>query len=471
MSSYTTQCQQSPHCLKSRQNSASEIPKFKKPSCQVVTDVNAKIDEEDSHQSTQEKTSILTKRPSTFLQGWKTARGTSYEILKVDDSETNDLVKPSTTNTNSSTSSPFPFTSFVSPGLMLMIVNSFFVSSMSYGVKYLTKLPTPYPTFELVFVRSAVVFFCAISLLVCFRGLTLKQAVLGPEGYRKWLAARGLCGFVATSSFYLSIRHLGLGEATVLSFTSPIFVGILAKVFLKEKWEKIDALAAFISLFGVIIIARPGLFGLDTLDAAVPTQETPNPKRYMSLSAGLLSSVLAACVVIILRKLKTVDPIQTVATFSLFSAVLSFFGSLVYSGHMNVLSVIPSTSMELFMLIPIVSLSGFVSQLCISKALQIEKATKCSTMNFLQVVFSFVLEGVFLGVIPSITDLMGSVLIVSCVLFVAIDKLRKETTQSSQTEKTQMTVTGVATANVTYQLVGTESEEVVVEKRKGSVGI
>lgn len=61
------------------------------------------------------------------------------------------------------------------------------------------------------------------------RGLDLKAALKQPK-----LIARGVVGAIAILLFYISIVHLGVGRATIINLTYPLFGVVLAAIFLKE---------------------------------------------------------------------------------------------------------------------------------------------------------------------------------------------------------------------------------------------
>ncbi|KAJ3374260.1 hypothetical protein GGF31_007779 [Allomyces arbusculus] len=336
----------------------------------------------------------------------------------------------------------------INPGLPLMVLNSLLGSVISLSVKMLASMAQPYPTFELVFVRSLAVFLCCMAWkafkapsFAMPAGVQAKMAraaevLLGPPGARLALFGRSLFGFLSVVTYYVSIRYLSLGEATVISFTSPIFVGIFARVFLKEKWERIDAAAATISLLGVSVIANPRILDvfmqsptvtLRTVTRAVTyySEET----RLLAIVFGLISAVSGATVYIFLRlpALRPLAPVHILTTFSILSTVFATFGSWIFDGSPTaVLRVIPSTLKELLFLGPMLSFTGLIAQVCLATALKFEKASKCTTMNFLQVVFSFLLDLGFRGTVPHVSDIVGASIIVSCVLLVSVAKLRSE---------------------------------------------
>lgn len=56
---------------------------------------------------------------------------------------------------------------------------------------------------------------------------------------------------------YYSLKYLPLADSTVISFSTPIFVCIVAHFVLKEKCGVVPIITAVITLCGVIVIAKP----------------------------------------------------------------------------------------------------------------------------------------------------------------------------------------------------------------------
>ncbi len=77
---------------------------------------------------------------------------------------------------------------------------------------------------------------------------------------KRWglLIARGLILLVSYTTYYMAFPVLPLAEAVALFFTSPIFVTLLAAVFLHEKVSPQAWGAVIAGFVGVLIILRPG---------------------------------------------------------------------------------------------------------------------------------------------------------------------------------------------------------------------
>ena len=82
----------------------------------------------------------------------------------------------------------------------------------------------------------------------------------GARTARPWLqVARGLTSLTAWWLYYASVRELGLALATVMTFTSSLFVVLLARPILGERVGAARWIATAAGFGGVLLIVRPGL--------------------------------------------------------------------------------------------------------------------------------------------------------------------------------------------------------------------
>ncbi len=70
---------------------------------------------------------------------------------------------------------------------------------------------------------------------------------------------RGLFAASSVFCFFYTSQHIELGVAAVLFNSSPIFVPLLARIFLGEKTSFLAYCGIIISLVGIIIVMHPGL--------------------------------------------------------------------------------------------------------------------------------------------------------------------------------------------------------------------
>lgn len=75
-------------------------------------------------------------------------------------------------------------------------------------------------------------------------------------------------------SFY-AFRHMSLSDASVIIFSTPVFVIIFAKIFLNEPCGLFNVATIFLTIMGVILITRPPLLFNDMDEgAALPIVHT-----------------------------------------------------------------------------------------------------------------------------------------------------------------------------------------------------
>ena len=109
------------------------------------------------------------------------------------------------------------------------------------------------------FARSAAQLVFGLLLVI-----SMGPRLRGARTAHPWLqAARGASSLVSWWLYYGSVRELGLALATVLTFTSSLFVVLLAGPVLRERVGLARWLATGAGFAGVVAIVRPGVLPLD----------------------------------------------------------------------------------------------------------------------------------------------------------------------------------------------------------------
>lgn len=109
----------------------------------------------------------------------------------------------------------------------------------------------------------------AVTLAIVLRSIVGVPILLAMVAYanglgslktRNWklLIARGLILLTSYTTYYMAFPALPLAEAVALFFMSPIFVTLLAAIFLHEKVTPKAWAAVIAGFIGVLIILRPG---------------------------------------------------------------------------------------------------------------------------------------------------------------------------------------------------------------------
>eukprot|EP01113_Clastostelium_recurvatum_P049389 TRINITY_DN9140_c0_g1_i3.p1 TRINITY_DN9140_c0_g1~~TRINITY_DN9140_c0_g1_i3.p1 ORF type:complete len:267 (-),score=28.37 TRINITY_DN9140_c0_g1_i3:72-872(-) len=181
----------------------------------------------------------------------------------------------------------------------------------------MVKVCSALPSFEIVAIRAI---FGAVGCMVYLS--IYRIPLFGPPEHRKLLVTRGCFGFIGLSCTYYSLTVLPLSDATVLSFLSPVFTGILARILLKERFGLPDILCTILSLMGVVFIARPEfIFG----GHSTSNDEVIEPlKRMVAVAISILGAVAAGFAYVTVRTIGSgVHPLVLVNYLSMISTVLA----------------------------------------------------------------------------------------------------------------------------------------------------
>jgi drug/metabolite transporter (DMT)-like permease len=134
-------------------------------------------------------------------------------------------------------------------GALLMIGSGLLFAVMGAIIK---KLSATLPNEMIVFFRNAV----GLAVLmpwVLHRGWrTLKTS--RPRGH----LVRSLFGVAAMYCFFYAIAHLPLAEATVLNYSTPLFVPFIAWLWLSEPVPPVLRWILAVGFLGVALILKPG---------------------------------------------------------------------------------------------------------------------------------------------------------------------------------------------------------------------
>ncbi|MGQ0552721.1 MAG: DMT family transporter [Planctomycetota bacterium] len=273
---------------------------------------------------------------------------------------------------------------------MVLAVTSF--SGMAVCVKL---LGPEMPSHQKILVRSV----AAVPVLLWM----LRRRRLSPWGHQPWLLfARGAMGFVGMLAYFVSIAHLPIGTAVMLTHASPIFSAWFASRFLGERAGRAVWIASAVCLAGVALVARP-------TEWAAPL--------YISIALG--SAVLnGATYTTVRHATRTEDPLAIVLWLPLvclpITAVMTAFDY-----------VVPNAA-EWWLLIAMSALS-IVAQIFMTMGFQRETASRATNVFFLGVVLALAWQP-FLDEAPlSLLDLLGAVLVVGGILGLAAARGRGPT--------------------------------------------
>ncbi|XP_037929826.1 solute carrier family 35 member G1-like [Teleopsis dalmanni] len=292
-------------------------------------------------------------------------------------------------------------------GIILATLSSLFFSLCSVIVKGLVDINP----MELASFRFVGVLLPAIPIVIY-----TKQPVF-PEGKRVILLLRCFMGTTGLMLSFYAFRHMPLADASVIIFSTPVFVAIFARVFLKEHCSLFNILTIILTLVGVVLITRPPfVFGQQaTTDVNL---ERLDGKHYdiWGPVAAISSTLFGANVYILLRALKGLH----------FSVIMTNFGAFALIYTIIVCGTIgaicwPACGRDRWLVV-VLGIFSFLGQILLTLSLQVEQAGPVAIARCADIVFAFIWQTMFFGETPTGYSLVGAMLVVSSVILTALKK-------------------------------------------------
>lgn len=271
-------------------------------------------------------------------------------------------------------------------GAFWILAASVLFSVMSAAVK---TAGTRLDIFQIAFFR------CAVGLLVILPFMARTGSHVFKTRRPVMHIVRSLTGLVAMFCGFYAITHLPLADATAITFAKPLFMIVLAVLFLGEvvRWRRWSATA--VGFLGVLIMIDPGDNGLDP-----------------AMAAALAGTLCVAVVVVLVKRLSTTEaPLTILFTFG----IVSTLGSAVPA--MLVWQTPTGSDLALLMLIGSLGASG---QFCMIRGFRVGEATALVPFEYSQLLFAGLLGYVLFANVPTANTLAGGALIVLSTLYIAV---------------------------------------------------
>lgn len=280
---------------------------------------------------------------------------------------------------------PPPATERFSRGFVYLACSALVFAVMGMFVKLASET---LPIGEIVFVRFALAI--PISLIL------VKRAGVSLWGNNKLgLAGRGAVFYVGLTVYYVSLKMLPLADATTLQNLTPIMTALLAWWWLGEKVGGSTMIAIVCGIAGVALIMNPRGSNLDAGGVAI----------------SMSCVVLFAISFVMVRKLsRTEHPHVIVFYCSIVPAPLALPWAAV--------SWVTPNATE-WLLLALVAITTQITQTLLTMGFALERAARASTLSYLQVLFSMILQIIVFGHVPTIFTVMGMALIVAGAFAVA----------------------------------------------------
>lgn len=197
---------------------------------------------------------------------------------------------------------------------------------------------------------------------------------------------RAVVGLAAMYGFFYAIAHIPLSSAMVFTYSSPVFIPLVAWLVLKEHLTLRMGVAAALGFAGVLMVCRPDLDGMGWIALI-----------------GISSSLLASLAFVTVRALAATEPTtRIVLYFSLISAVISAI-PMFWAWR-------PLHRHELLLVVG-AGVLATLSQLAMSKAYSLAPAGKIGPAAYLAIVFAGFWAWLLWGEVPDHWAMAGIAII------------------------------------------------------------
>ena len=209
-------------------------------------------------------------------------------------------------------------------------------------------------TFELMFWRSMIGFVIVVGLIRVRHGnfLVVRSAHPGLH-----LTRNGF-HFVGQNLWFFGLASIPLSQLVALEFTSPIWVVLLAPLFLGEALTRVRLLVALLGFVGVLVVAQPGVNALT-----------------LGHLAGILAAIGFAMNLIFTRKIMLHDAVLCVLFWmTLTQGVMALVLALAWGFTWPSLALLPWLAL--------VAVTGLSAHFSLTSALGLAPAVMVAPMEF-----------------------------------------------------------------------------------------
>jgi drug/metabolite transporter (DMT)-like permease len=184
-------------------------------------------------------------------------------------------------------------------GALFITGSELLFATMGAAVKAVT---AAVPVAQVVFVRGLFALVVFLPLLLRGNG----PALVPTPSLWPLYAVRALIGLAAMACFFYALSALALADGMLLKMTAPVFMPVIATLWLAERPSRAAMIAVPLGLAGVILVLEPtGRFQVAAL---------------VGLAGGALSAVAKVAV----RRLTRTEPaVRVVFWFAVVAAVVS----------------------------------------------------------------------------------------------------------------------------------------------------
>jgi len=218
---------------------------------------------------------------------------------------------------------------------------------------------------------------------------------------------RAMTGTMAMSCAFFSLTVLPLAEQTALTFTTPLFVTLLAIPFLGEKVGIHRFGAVLLGFGGILVIA----LGQGAFQGAI------EPWVAFGMAIAVLHGFFSAMTTLLVRSLSATESSTTIVLWQ--SILMTCFTGLALP------FVWVTPTLEVFFLLMAVGLVGGVAQVMLTEAYASAQVSSIGAFSYTGILWAVLLGWFFFGDAPGIATFAGAGLIVLAALYIMHREMRR----------------------------------------------
>lgn len=238
-------------------------------------------------------------------------------------------------------------------GAVLIVASELMFATMGAAVKAAS---VTLPNEIIVFMRNLIGALIILPLLLRGGVINLHTQVF------RFHLLRAAVGLSAMYCFFFALSRLPLADSMLLKMTSPVFMTLVAWIWLKEQVTKLVMTAIPVGFFGVILILDPG--AETTWVAAI----------------GLLGGFLAAVAKVTVRRLGRTEPTVRIVFYFATLAALFSFAPMLWAWRMPV--------MTEWSLLALTGVMGTFGQLLLTRGYSIAETARVGSFTYFSVLFA-----------------------------------------------------------------------------------
>ena len=240
-------------------------------------------------------------------------------------------------------------------------------------------------TFEIMLYRSIMGF----VIVIVIARLAGTQREVDFKHFRMHLL-RNIFHFAGQNLWFFALPLIPLAQLFALEFTSPIWVVLLAPIFLGERLTRRKLGIAALGFVGVMVVARPEVSVLN-----------------IGIVAGVVAAIGFAGAAILTRKLTVQNSLTKILFF--LTGLQILFG-LICAGYDGDIALPSSTTLPWIILIGV---AGLTAHFCMTKSLRLAPASVVMPVDFVRLPLIAVIGTIFYGELLDIYLILGAVLILT----------------------------------------------------------